>query len=164
MSRIEEAISVIIQELNLKTENDAVFALRVSEKMRESFAGYHVDFNVIFGNKLPNERRVSQPIEFHSIPFISYCKHHMTPIIGHVTVSYIPKNFIVGLSRIVECVNAFAGRLQLQEEMTVEIADCLARYLEAKFVRVEVVAKHYCMQKSPNDTLPDVKTSYEISA
>ncbi len=162
MSKLEEAISVIIQELNLQTENDAIFCQRVSEKMRESFSGYSANFEEIFKNKIPNIKKLNSPIEFKNIKFLSHCKHHMTPILGTITVSYTPNEWLIGLSRIVECVNAFSGRLQLQEEMTVEITECINKYLLPKTVVVEVTAKHYCMQKSPNDILPEIKTSHEI--
>jgi GTP cyclohydrolase IA len=162
MSKIEEAISVIIQELNLQTENDSVFCQRVSEKMRQNFSGYDANFEEIFANKIPNTK-LSSPIEFHGIKFISSCKHHMTPIIGKVTISYTPNEWIVGLSRIVECVNAFAMRLQLQEEMTVQIAECVNEHLSPRSVKVEISAKHYCMQQSPNDSLPKIRTMHEIA-
>lgn len=161
MSKLEEAISVIIQELNLQTESNAAFCQRVSEKMRESFSGYNVNFEEIFANKIPNTKLFT-PVEFHNIKFISYCKHHMTPILGKVTVSYAPNEWIIGFSRVVECVNAFAQRLQLQEEMTVQIAECINEYLQPKSVKVEVSAKHYCMAKSLNDALATIKTTHEI--
>ena len=162
MSKFEEAISIIIQELNLQTENDVIFCTRVAEKMRESFSGYGANFEEIFANKIPNEKKLSSPIEFKNIKFLSYCKHHMTPIIGTITVSYTPNEWLIGLSRIMECINAFSGRLQLQEDMTVEIAECINKYLLPKSVSVEITAKHYCMQKSPNDIIPEIKTSHEI--
>jgi GTP cyclohydrolase I len=162
MSKLEEAISVIIQELNLQTENDAIFCQRVAEKMRESFSGHSANFEEIFKNKIPNVKKLNSPIEFKNIKFLSYCKHHMTPILGTVTVSYTPNEWIIGLSRIVECVNAISQRLQLQEEMTVEIAECVNGHLSPNNVSVEITAKHYCMQKSPNDILPEIKTSHEI--
>ncbi len=86
----------------------------------------------------------------------------MTPILGKVTVSYAPNEWIIGFSRVVECVNAFAQRLQLQEEMTVQIAECINEYLQPKSVKVEVSAKHYCMAKSLNDALATIKTTHEI--
>ena len=163
MSKLEEAISVIIQELNLQTENDAIFCQRVSEKMRESFSGYSANFEEIFKNKIPNIKKLNSPIEFKNIKFLSHCKHHMTPILGTITVSYTPNEWLIGLSRIVECVNAFSGRLQLQEEMTVEIAECINKYLLPKSVSVEITAKHYCMGKSPNDSLPKIRTVHSMA-
>lgn len=159
MSKLEEAIGVIIQELNLQTENNSVFCQRVSKKIAESFAGYGVKTEKIFVNKLKNES-LHSAIEFKDIEFLSYCKHHMTPIIGKISVSYIPNKWIVGLSRVIQCVNAFTQRLQLQESLTVEIAECIFQNLEAKEVLVEIEARHYCMKNSINDTLPLIKTSH----
>ena len=161
MSKIEEAINVIIQELNLQTENDAIFCERVSKKMMESFSGYHSNVREIFANKLPNEGLTSA-IEFKDIEFLSYCKHHLVPIVGKISVSYVPNQWIVGLSRIVECVNVFTQRLQLQESLTVEIANCIFENLEPKSVLVEIEARHYCMKKSPNDAMPLIRTSHKL--
>jgi GTP cyclohydrolase I len=162
MSKLEEAISVIIQELNLQTENDAIFCHKVAEKMRENLSGYGANFKEIFKNKIPNVKKLNSPIEFRNIKFLSYCKHHMTPILGNITISYTPNYSLIGLSRIVECVNAFSQRLQLQEEMTVDVAECVNEYLLPKNVSVEITAKHYCMQKTPNDILPEIRTYHEI--
>ena len=74
MSKLEEAISVIIQELNLQTENDAIFCQRVSEKMRESFSGYSANFEEIFKNKIPNIKKLNSPIEFKNIKYLSFFK------------------------------------------------------------------------------------------
>lgn len=159
---IEEAILKITQKLNLQTENDLIFAQKVSEKMTQSFSGYNADFNLIFTNKIKNTKQYSSSIEFHNIHFISYCKHHMSPIIGYINFSYIPNEYIIGFSRVIECINALTARLQLQESLTVEIAEYFFQYMNPKKVRVEIFAKHYCMQKSLNDALPEIRTVHEI--
>jgi GTP cyclohydrolase I len=79
------------------------------------------------------------------IRFESYCEHHMVPIIGRAHVAYLPEHRVVGISKLARLVNAFAKRLQIQEKMTVQIADALNEVLEPKGVGVILEAAHQCM-------------------
>lgn len=80
------------------------------------------------------------------IGFVSVCEHHMLPFIGRVDVGYVPqKGRIVGVSKIVRAVDAVAGRLQLQERMTVELADAIQSRLRPAGVLVHIEAEHLCM-------------------
>ena len=79
------------------------------------------------------------------IEFFSMCEHHMLPFYGKAHVAYIPKNKIIGLSKIPRLVDVFARRLQVQERMTQQIADCLSEVLEASGVGVITEARHLCM-------------------
>lgn len=162
MNTLEKAIGVIIQELNLQTEEDSSFCRRVSEKMQEQFSGYNINIEEIFANKIPNTSKISSPIHVQNVPFLSYCVHHMTPILGNISILYTPNEWLIGFSRIMDCINAFTKRLQLQENLTIEIANCIASNLQTSFVRVEISAQHYCMQKSPNEVPPIVSTHHEI--
>ena len=80
------------------------------------------------------------------IPFYSHCEHHMAPIFGTATVSYIPDGKIVGLSKISRLVDMFARRLQVQERLTSQIADSLMENLKPKGVGVHIRARHMCME------------------
>ena len=79
------------------------------------------------------------------ITFYSMCEHHMMPFYGKVHIAYVPDGKVVGLSKLARTVEVYARRLQLQEKMTVEIADALMEYLEPKGVMVLTEAEHMCM-------------------
>ena len=81
----------------------------------------------------------------NDIDFYSLCEHHMLPFFGKAHIAYIPNNKIVGLSKIARVVDAYARRLQVQERMTAQIADCLMRNLDAMGVAVVLHAQHLCM-------------------
>jgi GTP cyclohydrolase I len=80
------------------------------------------------------------------IPFYSHCEHHLAAIIGRATVAYIPQSRIVGLSKISRVVDAFARRLQVQERMTTQIANCINDELLPRGVAVQLRARHLCME------------------
>jgi len=80
------------------------------------------------------------------IEFYSMCEHHMLPIIGRVHVAYIPDGKVVGLSKIPRMVNIYARRLQIQEQMTEQIADAILETIQPKGVGVIVEARHMCME------------------
>lgn len=85
-------------------------------------------------------------VAVYNIPFYSKCEHHLADIIGYASVAYIPDGKIVGLSKLSRIVECFARRLQVQERMTVQIADALADHLEPQGVAVWVKARHLCME------------------
>jgi GTP cyclohydrolase I len=80
------------------------------------------------------------------IEFYSTCEHHMLPIIGRAHVAYIPDGKVVGLSKIPRIVNLFARRLQIQEQMTEQIADAISETINPKGVAVVLHARHMCME------------------
>jgi GTP cyclohydrolase I len=84
-------------------------------------------------------------IVLKDIRFESYCEHHMVPIIGRAHVAYLPEHRVVGISKLARLVDAFAKRLQIQEKMTVQIADTLNEVLQPKGVGVILEASHQCM-------------------
>jgi GTP cyclohydrolase I len=79
------------------------------------------------------------------IRFESYCEHHMVPIIGRAHVAYLPEHRVVGISKLARLVDTYAKRLQIQEKMTVQIADALDTVLQPKGVGVILEAAHQCM-------------------
>lgn len=85
-------------------------------------------------------------VAVYKIPFYSHCEHHLAPIIGVASVAYIPDGKIVGLSKLNRIVECFARRLQVQERLTVQIADALAEHLDPKGVAVHISARHLCME------------------
>jgi GTP cyclohydrolase I len=79
------------------------------------------------------------------IPFESHCEHHMAPIIGKAHVAYMPRNRVIGISKLVRVVEAYSRRLQIQEKMTAQIANTINEVLEPKGVAVVIEAAHQCM-------------------
>jgi GTP cyclohydrolase I len=87
-----------------------------------------------------------QWIEMHEIPFGSLCEHHLLPFVGKISIAYWPQNNrIIGLSKLVRMVKKFTHRLQLQERMTVELAEAIFHKLDAQAVAVRVEGEHLCM-------------------
>lgn len=79
------------------------------------------------------------------IPFQSHCEHHMAPIIGKASIAYLPKDHVVGISKLARVLHAFARRLQVQERLTAEVADCIWEHLKPVGVAVVIEASHACM-------------------
>lgn len=79
------------------------------------------------------------------IPFQSHCEHHMAPIIGVAHIAYLPRDHVVGISKLARVLHAFARRLQVQERLTAEVADCIWSHLNPQGVAVVIEATHACM-------------------
>jgi len=79
------------------------------------------------------------------IPFQSHCEHHMAPIIGKAHIAYLPRDHVVGISKLARVLHAFARRLQVQERLTAEVADCICEHLKPQGVAVVIEASHACM-------------------
>jgi GTP cyclohydrolase IA len=93
----------------------------------------------------PNDEGYDELVVARSIPFHSLCEHHLLPFHGVAHVAYLPGDRIVGLSKLGRVVESFARRLQVQERMTVQIADWIEEYLEPRGVGVVLEAEHLCM-------------------
>ena len=107
---------------------------RVDSALNEFFNGYDADINKILSVRYPSE--IDDLIILKQIPFESHCEHHMVPIVGCASIGYIPNGMIVGASKLARLVDAFAHRLQLQERMTMQIANALHSALKCKGVAV----------------------------
>lgn len=79
------------------------------------------------------------------IPFQSHCEHHLAPILGEASVAYLPRDRVVGISKLARVVHGFSRRLQVQERLTAEIADCIWTHLQPVGVAVVITATHACM-------------------
>ena len=118
---------------------------RVAKAFKEYFKGYKEDpvqiLNKTFGDVDGYDDMVVQK----NISVQSHCEHHMAPIIGKAHVAYIPKERVVGLSKLARVVEVFSKRLQTQERLTVQIANTLMEALDAKGVAVTIDSTHQCM-------------------
>ena len=118
---------------------------RVVRAYEEFFAGYLQDPNEILARTFTEVGGYDEMVVMTDIRFESHCEHHMVPIIGKAHVGYLPDKRVVGISKLARLVEIYARRLQVQEKMTVQIADCLQKALKPKGVAVVIEAAHQCM-------------------
>ena len=118
---------------------------RVVRAYEEYFAGYWEDPREYLERTFEEVHGYDEMVVLRDIPFESHCEHHLAPIIGKAHVAYLPTNRVVGISKLARVVNAFAKRLQVQEKMTAQIADCINNALAPDGVGVAVDAVHHCM-------------------
>ncbi len=118
---------------------------RVAKALQFLTEGYHQDPKEILNQALFTSSN-DEMVVVRDIEFYSMCEHHILPIIGRVHVAYIPDGKVVGLSKIPRIVNVFARRLQIQEQMTEQIADAILDTIKPKGVAVVVHARHMCME------------------
>jgi GTP cyclohydrolase I len=118
---------------------------RVARAYEEYFAGYREDPNQYLERTFEEVHGYDEMVVLRDIPFESHCEHHLAPIIGKAHVAYLPTNRVVGISKLARVVNAFAKRLQVQEKMTAQIAECINQALQPDGVAVVIEAAHHCM-------------------
>src|SRR5258706_7441423 len=118
---------------------------RVVNAYEEFFAGYEQDPREVLARTFSEVEGYDEMIVMNDIRFESHCEHHMVPIIGKVHIGYLPKNRVVGISKLARLVEVYAKRLQIQEKMTAQIANTLDEVLQPKGVAVVIEAAHQCM-------------------
>jgi len=118
---------------------------RVVRAYEEWFSGYKDDPNAYLKRTFEETGGYDEVVVLRDIRFESHCEHHMAPIIGRVHVGYLPRNRVVGISKLARLVEVYARRLQIQEKMTAEIAACLDSVLKPHGVAVVTEATHQCM-------------------
>lgn len=118
---------------------------RVAKAYGEWFSGYDKDPREILSRTFSESNGYDEIILLSNIDFQSHCEHHMVPIIGVAHVGYLPKDKVVGISKLARIVELYSKRLQIQEKMTRQIADAIADVLDPLGVAVVVEAKHHCM-------------------
>ena len=130
---------------------------RVIRSYREMFAGYDVEPREYLERTFEEVGGYDQMVLLRDIRFVSFCEHHMLPVIGRAHVGYLPTNRVVGISKLARVVRGFARRLQIQEKMTAEIAGAINEVLKPHGVGVLIEAEHSCMTlrgvNSPGSTL-----------
>jgi GTP cyclohydrolase I len=143
----EEAVRLLIRWAgdNPKREGLIGTPARVARAYREWFAGYEEDPRDYLQRTFEEVGGYDEIVLLRNVRFESHCEHHMAPIIGRVHIGYLPRNRVVGISKLVRLVDVYAKRLQVQEKMTAEIAGCLASVLKPHGVGVVVEAVHECM-------------------
>ena len=118
---------------------------RVMKAYKEYFGGYKVDPDKILDKTFGDVDGYDDMVIQKNISVQSHCEHHMAPIIGKAHVAYIPKERVVGLSKLARVVEVFSKRLQTQERLTMQVAKTLMESLDAKGVAVTIDSTHQCM-------------------
>ena len=118
---------------------------RVVKAFKEYFGGYNEDAEKILSKTFGDVEGYDDMVVEKNISVTSHCEHHMAPIVGTAHVAYIPKDRVVGLSKLARVVEVFSKRLQTQERLTMQVAQALMNSLDAKGVAVTIDAAHQCM-------------------
>src|SRR2546423_8472417 len=144
---IAELVESVLVELGEDPDRQGLKATpdRVARALRELTNGYSVKPEEVVADAV-FDQDYDEMVVVKDIAFYSLCEHHMLPFFGHVHVGYLPKGKVVGLSKIPRLVEVFSHRLQIQEQLTREIAEALNATLAPRGVGVVVEARHLCME------------------
>lgn len=143
----EAAVRVLIHWAGDDPEREGLVdtPARVARAYDEYFAGYALDPTAVLRRTFEEVENYDEMVVLRGIRFESHCEHHLLPIIGQAHIAYLPDRRVVGISKLARIVDIFARRLQIQEKMTVQIADAISEVLAPKGVAVVVEATHECM-------------------
>ena len=143
----EEAFKTILTWLGEDPNREGLLETpkRVMKAYKEYFSGYKVDPGKILDKTFGDVDGYDDMVIQKNISIQSHCEHHMAPIIGKAHVAYIPKERVVGLSKLARVVEVFSKRLQTQERLTMQVAKTLMESLDAKGVAVTIDSTHQCM-------------------
>lgn len=145
LDRIRRAVREILLAVGEDPEREGLVETpdRVARMYAEVFQGLHQDPRVHL-TKLFTQK-YDEMVLVKDIRFVSFCEHHLLPVVGQAHVAYIPNGKVVGLSKIPRVIDVLAKRPQMQERLTEELADLLMRELDARGVAVVIEASHSCM-------------------
>ena len=142
---LEDAVRTLLSEIGEDADREGL--LRTPERVRRMYdeltAGYHVDPDALI-NGATFSVGYDEMVVVRDIEFFSLCEHHLLPFIGRAHVGYLPRGRVIGLSKIPRIVDMYAQRLQVQERLTVQVADFLMERLEPKGVACVIEATHLC--------------------
>ena len=143
----EAAVRVLLQWIGENPDRRGLLRTpaRVVRAFQYWFQGYAVDPHDLLGKSSFPVDGYDEIVALRDIDFSSHCEHHMAPIIGKAHVAYVPSAKVVGISKLVRVVEVYAKRLQVQEKLTTQIADCINEVLEPRGVAVVIEGQHECM-------------------
>ena len=143
---MEESYLKILQEIGEDPDRNGLkdTPKRAAKAMQFLMQGYGMDIDEVINNAL-FDSDTDEMVIVKNIELYSMCEHHMLPFIGKCHIAYLPKNKVIGLSKIARIVEVFARRLQIQENLTNEIANCILEKTEAAGAAVIIEAQHMCM-------------------
>ena len=143
----EEAVRVLMRWVGEDPAREGLLGTpsRVARAYRELFSGYGEDPKEILRRTFDEDEGYDEMVVLRGIRFESHCEHHILPIIGRAHVAYLPSRRVIGISKLARIVDIYARRMQIQEKLTVQIADTIDEVLRPKGVAVVIEASHECM-------------------
>ena len=144
---VEEAVRTLIRWAGDDPDREGLLDTprRVARAWREYAIGYREDPAQHLGRTFDEVGGYDEIVLLKNIPFQSHCEHHMAPIIGKAAIAYLPADRVVGISKLARVLHGFARRLQVQERLTAQVADCIWDVLQPQGVAVVIEASHACM-------------------
>jgi GTP cyclohydrolase I len=144
---VEDAVRTIIRWAGDDPTREGLIDTpkRVARAWREYCEGYAEDPAYHLSRIFHEVGGYDEIVLLKDIPFQSHCEHHMAPIIGKAHIAYLPGDYVVGISKLARVLHAYARRLQVQERLTAEVADCIWENLKPQGVAVVIEATHGCM-------------------
>ena len=146
-AEVEEAIRTLIRWAGDDPEREGLrdTPKRVARAWKEYCQGYEEDPGRHLSRVFEEVGGYDEIVLLRDIPFQSHCEHHMAPIIGKAAIAYLPRSHVVGISKLARVLHGFAQRLQIQERLTAEVAQCIWDHLKPQGVAVVIEAQHGCM-------------------
>jgi len=144
---VQEAIRTLLRWAGDDPQREGLLdtPARVGRAWREYCSGYAEEPAVHLSRVFEEVGGYDEVVLLKDIPFQSHCEHHMAPIIGKAAIAYLPQNHVVGISKLARVLHGFARRLQVQERLTAEVANCIWDNLKPRGVAVVIEANHSCM-------------------
>lgn len=144
---VQEAIRTLIRWSGDDPEREGLLDTprRVARAWKEYCQGYAEEPAMHLARQFEEVGGYNELVLLKDIPFQSHCEHHMAPIIGKAAIAYLPRDKVVGISKLARVLNAYARRLQIQERLTAEVATCIWDNLKPHGVAVVIEAQHGCM-------------------
>jgi GTP cyclohydrolase I len=144
---VQDAIRTLIRWAGDDPEREGLYdtPARVARAWKEYCQGYEEDPASHLARVFHEVGGYDEVVLLKDIPFQSHCEHHMAPIIGKAAIAYLPRDHVVGISKLARVLHGFASRLQIQERLTAEVAQCIWDNLKPQGVAVVIEAQHGCM-------------------
>ena len=144
---VEQAVRTLIRWAGDDPDREGLLDTprRVARAWREYARGYQEDPSRHLSRTFEEVGGYDEIVLLKDIPFQSHCEHHLAPIIGKAAIAYLPGDRVVGISKLARVLHGFARRLQVQERLTAQVADCIWDHLQPQGVAVVIEASHACM-------------------
>ncbi|MFV0643648.1 MAG: GTP cyclohydrolase I FolE [Sphingomonadaceae bacterium] len=144
---VQNAIRTLIRWAGDDPEREGLLdtPARVARAWKEYCQGYYEDPSIHLARQFEEVGGYDEIVLLKDIPFQSHCEHHMAPITGKASIAYLPRDSVVGISKLARVLHGYARRLQIQERLTAEVAQCIWDNLNPQGVAVVIEAQHGCM-------------------